>query len=112
MTLSSENILICSTTGKVYALNKTDGSQIWKSDLSGVNDGVGSLFIFDDKVYVGMNGCLVALKLNDGKEIWRNSLPGMRCSEVSLLVAPNSAEVTSYGTQSSIVIVASYGKLC
>jgi outer membrane protein assembly factor BamB len=108
----SEDILICSTTGKIYAINKTDGSQMWKSELSGIHDGVGSLFIFDDKVYVGMNGYLVALKLIDGKEVWRNSLPRMSYSEISLLVAPNSAEATSYGTQPPIVIVATYGKVC
>jgi len=110
MTVSPENLLVCSTAGKVYALNKTDGSQIWKSELVGIHEGVGSLFIFENKVYVGMNGCLVALNLIDGKEVWRNALSGMRYNEISLLVTTISVEATSFGTQ-SVVVVASYGKV-
>ncbi|RIA84332.1 quinon protein alcohol dehydrogenase-like superfamily, partial [Glomus cerebriforme] len=113
MTISVENLLVCSTAGKIYALNKTDGSQIWKSDLSGIHDGVASLFVSSDKVYIGMNGFLVALNLVDGMEVWRNSLAGMGYNEVSLLVTtPNPEEGTSSGVQNAVVIVASYGKVC
>ncbi len=82
-----ENLLVCSTVGKIYALNKMIKS------MSGYG------------VY------LVALKLDNGAEVWRNPLKGMGYSKVSVLVInPNSAE--SHGTQRSIVIVASSGKVC
>ncbi|GBC01812.1 hypothetical protein RclHR1_04340009 [Rhizophagus clarus] len=113
MTIKSENLLVCSTAGKIYAISKTDGSQIWKTELKGIHDGVGSLFVHDDKVYVGMNGYLVALNLINGTEIWRNSLSGMGYNEVSLAVARanSEGEGASHGTQSHIVVVASYGKV-
>src|ERR1043165_1970351 len=100
------DLLVCSTAGKVYALDKTNGFQVWKSELSGVGYGVGSLFVYGDKVYVGMNGYLVALNLVNGTEIWRNSLPGMMNEEVSLLVT------TETNLYDSVVIVASFGKVC
>jgi outer membrane protein assembly factor BamB len=107
MTTQPENLLVCSTAGKVYALNKTDGSQVWKSELSGLGYGVGSLFVSGDKVYVGMNGYLISLNLVNGAEIWRNSLTGMRYNEISLLVTAVEAETKSY-----VVIIASFGKVC
>lgn len=113
MTIQPENLLVCSTAGKIYAISKIDGSQIWKTELCGVHDGVGSLFVSGDKVYVGMNGCLIALNLIKGTEVWRNSLSGMGYNEISLLVVNTNSERegTSHETQSSIVIVASYGKV-
>src|SRR6266542_6782304 len=111
MTASPENLLVCSIGKKIYAFNKIDDSQVWSTKLSGVGDGVGALFVLDNKIYVGLNGYLIALKLDNGAEVWRNPLKGMGYSEVSVLVAnPNSAE--SHGTQRSIVIVASSGKVC
>jgi outer membrane protein assembly factor BamB len=113
MTIQPENLLVCSTAGKIYAISKIDGSQIWKTVLCGVHDGVGSLFVFGDKVYVGMNGFLIALNLINGTEVWRNPLSGMGYNEVSLLVTNinSEGEGTSYDSQSSIVIVASYGRV-
>ncbi len=109
MTTSPENLLVCSTGGEVYALNKIDGFQVWNAKPSGVGCGVGALFVFGDKVYVGMNGHLIALNLVNGAEVWRNPLKGMMYTNVSVLVAnPNSA----YETQHSIVIAASFGKVC
>ncbi|CAB4430052.1 unnamed protein product [Rhizophagus irregularis] len=60
-----------------------------------------------------MNGCLIALNLIKGTEIWRNSLSGMGYNEISLLVVNinSEGEGTSHEAQSSIVIVASHGKL-
>ncbi|CAG8470102.1 11102_t:CDS:1 [Funneliformis caledonium] len=106
MIISPENLLICSTVGEVFAINKTDGTQVWNARLSGVGYGVGALFVSGSKVYVGMNGNLVALNLADGAEVWRNPLSGMRYSEVSVLVANTSS------SKGSIVLVASFGKLC
>ncbi|CAI2177588.1 16528_t:CDS:1 [Funneliformis geosporum] len=104
--ISPENLLICSTVGEVYAIKKTDGARVWTAKLSGVGYGVGALFVSDSKAYVGMNGHLVALNLTDGAEVWRNPLSGMRYSEVSVLVANTSS------SKGSIVLVASFGKLC
>ncbi len=109
MTASPENLLVCSIGKKIYAFNKIDDSQVWSTKLSGVGDGVGALFVLDNKIYVGLNGYLIALKLDNGAEVWRNPLKGMGYSEVSVLVAnPNSA----YETKRSIVIVASSGNVC
>src|SRR6266542_17440 len=109
MTTSPENFLVCSTGGEVYALNKIDGFQIWNAKLSGAGCGVGALFVLEDKVYVGLHGHLIALNLFNGAEVWRNPLSGMMYSDVSVLVAnPNSA----YETKRSIVIAASFGKVC
>ncbi|PKC53727.1 hypothetical protein RhiirA1_478679 [Rhizophagus irregularis] len=78
-----------------------------------LHDGVGSLFVSGDKVYVGMNGCLITLNLIKGTEIWRNSLSEMGYNEISLLVVNinSEGEGTSHEAQSSIVIVASHGKV-
>ncbi|CAG8601084.1 409_t:CDS:2 [Funneliformis mosseae] len=96
MTSSPENLLVCSTAGEVFAINKTDGTRVWNSKLSGVGYGVGALFVFDNKVYVGMNGHLIALNLADGAVIWNNPLSTMWWSE----------------PQGSVVLVGSFGKVC
>src|SRR5688572_17521279 len=104
MTTSPENLLICSSVGEVYALNKQDCTQVWNAKLPGAGYGVGALFVTGDKAYVGIHGHLIALSLADGAEVWRNPLSGMLYNEVSVLVANPS----SYETKSSIVIAASF----
>ncbi|CAG8686082.1 6364_t:CDS:1 [Funneliformis caledonium] len=111
---SPENLLVCSTAGEVFAINKTDGTRVWNSKLSGVGYGVGALFVFDNKVYVGMNGHLIALNLADGAVIWNNPLSTMWWSEVSVLVTStnSNSNASSYKPQGSVVLVGSFGKVC
>ncbi|CAG8562046.1 6328_t:CDS:2 [Funneliformis mosseae] len=70
--------------GEVFALNKTDGTQVWNARLSDVGN---------------------VANLTDGAEVWRNPLSGMRYTEISVLVANTSS------SKGSIVLVASVGKL-
>ncbi|CAG8551036.1 12726_t:CDS:1 [Funneliformis mosseae] len=114
MKSSTENLLVCSTAGKVIAINKKDGTRVWKTKLSGVESGVGALFVFDNKVYVGMNGYLIALNLADGTVIWNNPLSTMWWSEVSVIVTGtnSNSNASSYKSQGSVVLVGSFGKVC
>ena len=73
--------------GRIRALNKTDGSLIWESQVAdpGIAETItGAPLVIRDTVVTGMAGAefgvrgwIAALSLDDGKEIWRtHTIPG------------------------------------
>jgi alcohol dehydrogenase (cytochrome c) len=73
--------------GRIRALNKTDGSLIWESQVAdpGIAETItGAPLVIRDTVVTGMAGAefgvrgwFAALSLDDGKEIWRtHTIPG------------------------------------
>ncbi|KAI9468480.1 MAG: quinon protein alcohol dehydrogenase-like superfamily [Benjaminiella poitrasii] len=89
--VNREDILICSTAGKIYAIHKRDGSRIWRSDFpTGAMCGIVSLFVTDtDKLIVGARGRTAAMDLMTGKELWVNKMPGFGMEEVSVVTTPS-----------------------
>lgn len=72
-----DDILVCATHGHIYAVHKTNGSNIWDTKFpTGVMGNVISIFITDsDKVIVGGLGKTVCMDLLTGQTIWINKMP-------------------------------------
>lgn len=64
--------------GRYYALNQTDGSEVWSVDtsakpdtLSGGNPDSAGIVLWKDLIYVQKQGsCIAALKRETGEEVW------------------------------------------
>lgn len=68
-----DDIIVCATKGKLYAVSKRDGSRIWRADFP--SSGVVSVFITDmDQVIAGGNGKTVCYDLYNGKQRWMNNM--------------------------------------
>ncbi|RUS27863.1 hypothetical protein BC938DRAFT_482632 [Jimgerdemannia flammicorona] len=67
-------LLVCATHSKVYAVDKRDGARVWRNEISGLRS-VLSVFVSHDLVFVAGTGKLVALDIVNGVEKWRNELP-------------------------------------
>jgi outer membrane protein assembly factor BamB len=79
---NSNDILVCATHGKIYAIHKRTGARLWRADFpTGGQGGVVSLFITDDgKVIAGARGRTACLELMTGKPIWLNKMPVSKSS--------------------------------
>ncbi|KAF7730811.1 hypothetical protein EC973_001329 [Apophysomyces ossiformis] len=84
-------ILLCATHGKIYAIRKNDGARLWRQKFpTGAMGGIVSIFVTDtDKVLVGANGKTACLNLTTGETLWVNKMPGMGYEEVSLICPPS-----------------------
>jgi outer membrane protein assembly factor BamB len=71
------DILICATHGKIYAIHKRDGSRLWRASFpTGAFGGIVSLFVTDyDKLVVGANGKTACMDLMTGETEWVNKMP-------------------------------------
>ncbi|KAG1031971.1 hypothetical protein G6F43_013855 [Rhizopus delemar] len=85
------NILLCATNGKIYALHKRNGGKLWSTKFaSGAMGGIVSIFVTDfDKVIVGANGKTACLDLMTGKTLWLNRMSGFGYEEVSVISTPS-----------------------
>lgn len=74
------DILICATHGKIYAIHKLNGARLWRSGFPGGSfGGVVSLFVTDtDKLIVGSRGRTACLKILTGEQLWLNKMPVRR----------------------------------
>ncbi|KAI8086708.1 uncharacterized protein BX664DRAFT_265808 [Halteromyces radiatus] len=110
-------VLLCSTHGKIYAINKKDGSRFWRQDFpTGAMGGIVSLFITDqDTVIIGGNGKTACLDLFTGEPRWVNKMKGFGYEEVGVIATPsrflspsqqaqldNSIEPPSYDQQEEV----------
>ncbi|CAO3615377.1 unnamed protein product [Cunninghamella echinulata] len=88
---NKNQVLMCTTHGKVYAVNKKDGSRLWRQDFPCSNlGGIVSLFVTDnDTVIVGGNGKTAAMDLYTGQTKWTNEMKGFGYDEVSVLATPS-----------------------
>ncbi|KAL7324763.1 hypothetical protein PS15p_209908 [Mucor circinelloides] len=85
------DIIICATGGKLYAIHKKDGSRLWRSEFpSGAYGGTVSVFVTDtDKLVAGTEGKTACMDLMTGEELWVNEMPGFGAEEVSILTTPS-----------------------
>lgn len=103
-------VLLCATHGKIYAVHKADGTRLWRAKFpTGAMGGIVSLFITDyDRLIVGGNGKTACMDLFTGETIWinkmkvrkilgRESTHRIRGGGVSLLTRPANSN-TSYLT--------------
>lgn len=73
---SRNQVIICATHGKLYAVHKKDGSRLWRQGFpTGVLGGVVSIFVTDDDtVLVGGAGKTACLDLFTGASKWVNTM--------------------------------------
>ncbi|CAO3587341.1 unnamed protein product [Absidia cylindrospora] len=84
-------VLLCATHGKLYAISKKDGSRYWRQDFpTGAFGGIVSLFITDnDTAVVGANGKTACLDLFTGEAKWVNKMKGFGYDEVGVVATPS-----------------------
>ena len=78
------DILVCATHGKIYAVHKRNGARIWRSDFPkgstslfsvGSMGGIVSIFITDqDDLIIASSGKTACLDLYTGAEKWVNKM--------------------------------------
>ncbi|KAI8138031.1 hypothetical protein BJV82DRAFT_324557 [Fennellomyces sp. T-0311] len=91
--LKSNDVLVISFSGKIYAVQKKDGTRIWRveaptgSNVSElVSSEIVSLFITDDdQLIVGSGGRTACLDLFTGVTKWLNKMPGCGYEEVGVI---------------------------
>ncbi|KAI8061597.1 quinon protein alcohol dehydrogenase-like superfamily [Gongronella butleri] len=83
------DVMVCTTHGKVYAISKTDGSRYWRQKFPGGGfGGIVSTFITDNgKVILGCNGKTACLDLFTGETKWVNKMKGMGLEEVAVVTS-------------------------
>lgn len=71
------DILICATNGKLYAIHKRDGSRLWRAKYpTGAYGGIVSLFVTDtDKLLAGAQGKTACINMMTGEALWVNKMP-------------------------------------
>ncbi|KAI8333550.1 quinon protein alcohol dehydrogenase-like superfamily [Chlamydoabsidia padenii] len=84
-------VLLCSTHGKIYAIHKKDGGRCWRQDFpTGALGGIVSIFVTDDDtVIVGGNGKTASLDLFTGTPNWVNKMKGFGYDEVGVIASPS-----------------------
>ncbi|CEP16030.1 hypothetical protein [Parasitella parasitica] len=88
---SRNDILICATHGKLYAIHKRDGTRLWRAKYpTGAYGGIVSLFVTDtDKLLAGAQGKTACVDLMTGETAWINKMPGFGVEEVSIVTTPS-----------------------
>ncbi|KAI7852584.1 quinon protein alcohol dehydrogenase-like superfamily [Circinella umbellata] len=92
--LTRNDILVCATHGKIYAVHKGTGARIWRSDFPkgssslfavGSMGGIVSIFITDqDDLIIASSGKTACLDLYTGAEKWVNKMKGLGHEEVGI----------------------------
>ena len=83
------DLLFLGTHGKVAALHKRSGQEIWRLDLDGAAWGLPTLLVEDGVLYAGAHGHLYAIDPIRGKLLWCNGLKGMSHKLISMATARN-----------------------
>ncbi|ORY97893.1 quinon protein alcohol dehydrogenase-like superfamily [Syncephalastrum racemosum] len=80
-------VLLCATHGKIYAIHKEDGARLWRAKFpTGAMGGIVSLFVTDyDRLIVGGNGKTACMDLFTGETIWVNKMKGCGYDEVGVI---------------------------
>ncbi len=88
MAYNYKDHLFIFSSGRVAAINKTNGEVIWETKLKQylkyINMSFGNLLHEEDKLFVGAGGYLVCLSAKDGSFIWKNELKGWGYNFVSM----------------------------
>jgi outer membrane protein assembly factor BamB len=97
--MSTKDILLLGLKGRVTAVSKSNGRQLWSTRLEGgMGNGFVTLLCEDSRVFAYANGHLHCLDLASGTMLWRNDLPGLGYGIGALCLpdgdsAPNPAVV-------------------
>ncbi|KAI9268275.1 hypothetical protein BDA99DRAFT_360556 [Phascolomyces articulosus] len=93
------DILLCATGGKIYAVHKHTGVRLWRAEFPsgsksrfsvGSMGGIVSVFITDqDRVIVGASGKAACLDLLTGDVKWVNKMKGFGYEEVGSICTPS-----------------------
>lgn len=88
-----DEVLICATHGKIYAIRKQTGERLWRAKFpTGAMGGIVSVFVTDDdKLLVAANGKVACLNLYTGLTIWINKMKGCGYEEVGVICTPSRA---------------------
>ncbi|KAI8980346.1 hypothetical protein BDB01DRAFT_797474 [Pilobolus umbonatus] len=119
-----ENILVCASHGRVFALHKGNGSFLWNTKIPSQTMGsLVSVFVTDSNtVIAGSRGATVCLDLFTGEVKWRNDMKGFCYETVSVISNPTrnishstGGDLPPYSSNFSfdkpIVFASSYGKM-
>jgi len=85
-----KSLIIAGIRGNVVALDKTTGSQIWKTRLKGA--GFVTIATDGDRVYAATAGEVYCLDSSGGSVLWNNPMRGMGMGLVSLLAGNGSGD--------------------
>lgn len=79
------DVLICATHGKLYAIHKRDGTRLWRAKYpTGAYGSIVSLFVTDtDKLLAGALGKTACVSLMTGETLWVNKMPVSQCTLTS-----------------------------
>jgi len=75
-------VFVSDVMGKVYAIDRSRGTEIWKTDFK--TGFLAAPAIRSDRLLIGdIDGNLYALDVTNGKELWRKSTDGEICGSVA-----------------------------
>lgn len=86
---NSNDILICATNGKIYAIHKRDGSRLWSASFPGSMGNNIAVFVTDeDTLMVAARGKVICLELMTGKTVWANKITVIKnnCMAISCIL--------------------------
>ncbi|MEP7325719.1 MAG: PQQ-binding-like beta-propeller repeat protein [Gemmatimonadota bacterium] len=85
-----KSLVIAGIRGHVVALDKTTGSEIWKTRLKGA--GFVTVVTDGDRVYAATAGEVFCLDSSGGSVLWTNRMRGLGVGLVSLLAGTASGD--------------------
>jgi outer membrane protein assembly factor BamB len=89
--VANSSLVFVGIKGAVIALNKSNGSEVWRATLGG-SDFV-NLVIGDDSIYAATRGQVFRLSATSGEILWNNPLKGMGLGLVT--IASNAGQDTA-----------------
>ena len=81
------NYLFVATHGYVVALDRRDGTEVWRTNLRGTGWGPVTLLVDEGIVFAATKGQVFALHPATGEVFWRKKLAGLGYSWASLATA-------------------------
>jgi outer membrane protein assembly factor BamB len=84
------DLILVATQGRVVALRKSDGVELWRTRLPGMAYFV-TLLVDPPHAFAHARGEIHCLDLASGQIIWSNNLPGCGYHLASLAIAGSSA---------------------
>jgi outer membrane protein assembly factor BamB len=78
----ASSIIFVGVKGNVIALDRTNGGEIWRTELSGAD--FVNLVVDGDLIIAATRGEVFGLDAATGTKLWQNGLPGMGWGLVSV----------------------------
>jgi outer membrane protein assembly factor BamB len=79
--------------GRVLALDRVTGEEVWRTKLQSAS--VMTLGLIDGQLFAGVNGELYCLDAADGKVLWRNRLRGLGTGFLAIANAGQQGEAVA-----------------